>query len=368
MLEDPRIARMARTLVDYSLGVKEGWEVAIVGTTAALPLIQSVCKAAIARGAIPYVLLSTPWLDELLLAEGSEAQLTRTNPYHVRMVKESDAILRILSEENTRSYNNVDAARLGLLKKGAGPVGAGFMERIMAERPHCLTLYPTEAYAQDAEMSLPEFQDFVFKACLLEDETRDPADRWREVSREQQRIVDWLAGKRKIHVEAPGTDLQMSIEGRTFVNSDGKRNFPSGEVFTSPVHETVSGHITFTYPASYNGRSVQDVYLRFDDGRVVEHRAGAGEDYLTAMLDLDDGARKLGEFAIGTNAGVTRITRNTLFDEKIAGTIHCALGNAYPNAGGTNKSAVHWDMVTDMKDGRVTVDGETLYENGQFVI
>ncbi len=367
MLEDPRVARMARVLVEYSLEAQEGWEVAIVGTTAALPLIKSVSHEVILRGAQPYVFISTPWLDELLLKEGNDAQLTRVNPYQMRIVEESDAILRILSDENTRSLNNVDTARLGLLKRGAGPIGAGYMKRIMEGRPHCLTLFPTEAYAQDAEMSLSEFEDFVFRACLLDDD-REPAERWREVSEDQQRIVDWLAGKRQVQVEAPGTDLEMSIEGRVFINSDGKRNFPSGEVFTSPVHETVQGHITFSYPASYNGRSVQGVYLKFENGRVTEHRADTGEDYLNAMLNLDEGARRLGEFAIGTNTGVTRITRNTLFDEKIAGSIHCALGNAYPNAGGTNTSAIHWDMVTDMKEGRVVVDGATLYENGKFVI
>jgi aminopeptidase len=368
MLEDPRIARMARVLVDYSVSVQEGWEVAIVGAPVASPLIKSICREVIAKGAHPYVLYLTPWLEEMLLADGNEAQLTRVNPYSLRMVQESDAIIRILSEENTRSYNNVDPKRLGLLKKGAGPVGSGYMKRIMEGRPHSLTLFPTEAYAQDAEMSLSEFEEFVFKACLLDDPERDAAERWREVSHEQQRIVDWLAGKKNVLIQAPGTNLEMSIVGRTFVNSDGKRNFPSGEVFTSPVHETVRGHITFTYPASYNGRTVQGVYLRFEDGRVVEHSADAGGDYLAAMLDLDEGARKLGEFAIGTNSGVTRITRNTLFDEKIAGTIHCALGNAYPNAGGTNTSAIHWDMVTDMKEGHVIVDGVTLYENGKFVI
>ena len=367
MLDDPRIARMARVLVDYSLGVQGGWEVAIVGTTAALPLVKAVSRVVIERGAHPYVFLSTPWLEELLLAEGNDAQLSRVNPYQLRVAQSSHAILRILSEENTRSHNNVDSARLGLLKKGAGPIGSEYMKRIMDGRPHSLTLFPTEAYAQDAEMSLSEFEEFVFRACLLDDE-RDPADRWREVSRQQQRIVDWLAGKKNLRVEAPGTDLEMSIEGRTFINSDGKRNFPSGEVFTSPVHESVRGHITFSYPASYNGRTVQGVYLKFEDGRVSEHRADAGEDYLSTMLDLDDGARHLGEFAIGTNTGVTRITRNTLFDEKIAGTIHCALGNAYPNAGGTNTSAIHWDMVTDMREGRVLVDGETLYEAGKFAI
>jgi aminopeptidase len=312
-------------------------------------------------------LLEAPGVKDLLLRMGNDDQLRHTDPYRLMMAEQSDAILDILSEENTRAANNVLPARQALTQEARKPIAARSMARITEGRPRCLTLFPTNAYAQDAEMSLAEFEDFVFHACLLDGE-EDPADRWRQVSREQERIVDWLAGKRAVHVEAPGTDLAMSIEGRNFVNSDGKRNFPSGEVFTSPVEDTVRGHITYTYPASYNGRTVQGVKLEFANGKVAQFSAEQGEDYLAAMLDMDEGARKLGEFAIGTNPGVTRITRNTLFDEKIAGTIHCALGHAYPNAGGTNQSAIHWDMVTDMRQGRITVDGETLYENGEFVV
>jgi aminopeptidase len=358
---------MARVLVEYSLGVQPGWLVTVTGSVAALPLIQAVYRHVLRVGANPTVLMETPGTQDLLLREGSDAQLGFVNPYHRYMVENADAILRILSEENTRHQNNIDPARLALSRKALHPVAAAYSGRILMNRPHCLTLFPTEAYAQDAEMSLDEFQEFVFHACLL-DGDEDPADRWRAVSREQQRIADWLAGKRHVHVEAPGTDLAMSIEGRNFVNSDGKRNFPSGEVFTSPVEDSVQGHIAFSYPASYNGRSVQGVKLQFENGIVSAYSAETGEDFLKAMLDLDEGSRKLGEFAIGTNTGVTRITRNVLFDEKIAGTIHCALGNAYPNAGGTNKSALHWDIVTDMHQGRILVDGETLYENGNFVI
>jgi aminopeptidase len=282
------------------------------------------------------------------------------------MVQESDAILRIGSEENTRAANSTSPEKQGLLSKGQGPIGAAFMQRISDNRPHCLTLFPTHAYAQDAEMSLHEFEDFVFHACFLDE--ADPLARWDELSKKQQHIVDWLTGKREVHVQGDGTDLRMSIEGRTFINSDGKRNFPSGEVFTSPVEDSVEGTIFFSYPASHNGRSVGGVRLTFRNGIVTESSADSGEDYLKAMLELDSGASRLGEFAIGTNPNVTRITRNILFDEKIAGTIHCALGNAYPNAGGTNKSAIHWDMVTDMRQGRITADGELLYENGEFVI
>lgn len=367
MLIDPRIARMAKVLVEYSLGVRPGWIVTIDATPAALPLVQAAYIEILRAGGHPYVLLEAPGLKTALLLNASDEQLLQENPYKRLMLERSDAVLTIVGEENTRQFSNIDPARQGLLSKGQGALGAIRMQRIMEGRPGCLTLFPTHAYAQDAEMSLEEFEDFVFHACLL-DGDEDPAERWLGVSRMQQRIVEWLAGKREVRIQAPGTDLTMSIEGRTFINSDGKRNFPSGEVFTSPVEDSVEGTIAFTYPTSYNGRSVQGVHLRFERGRVVEHSAEVGEDFLSAMLAVDEGAARLGEFAIGTNPGVTRITRNVLFDEKIAGTIHCALGNAYPNAGGTNKSAIHWDIVTDMRQGRITADGELLYENGDFVI
>lgn len=367
MLTDPRIARMATVLVEYSLGVQPGWMVTIDSTTGAIPLVQAVYSEVLKAGGHPFVLLDTPGARTMLMRQGSDEQLLFGNPYKQLMLERSDAVLTILGETNTRAANSVDPSRQGLLGKGEGGLGALRMQRIADNRPGCLTLFPTSAYAQDAEMSLSEFEDFVFHACLLDGED-DPADRWKEVSREQQRAVDWLAGKCEVHVVGPNTDLRMSIEGRTFVNSDGKRNFPSGEVFTSPVESTVRGHISFTYPTSYRGRSVQGVKLTFEEGRVTQFSAETGEDFLAAMLGLDEGASRLGEFAIGTNPGVTRITRNVLFDEKIAGTIHCALGAAYPNAGGTNKSAIHWDIVTDMREGRITVDGATLYENGAFVI
>ena len=367
MLVDPRIARMAKVLVEYSLEVQPGWIVTINTSTAALPLVQAVYRSVLEAGAHPYVLLDSPASREMLLRFGSTEQLTHVDPYRLWMLDKSDAVLDIAAEENTRALSNIVPERQALFQQGRKPLLARSMERITEGRPRCVTLFPTNAYAQDAEMSLAEFEEFVFRACLL-DGDEEPAERWRQVSREQQRIVDWLAGKRHVHVEGPGTDLTMSIEGRNFVNSDGKRNFPSGEVFTSPVEDSVRGHITFSYPASHAGRTVRGVRLRFDEGRVTEHSAEQGEDYLATMLKLDEGASRLGEFAIGTNPGVDRITRNVLFDEKMAGTIHCALGSAYPHAGGTNKSAMHWDMVTDMRQGRVTVDGVTLYENGQFVI
>jgi aminopeptidase len=210
LLLDPRIVKMAQVLVGYSLGVQRGWVVTVSATPAALPLVQAVCREVIVAGAHPYVLLEAPGVREILLQHGNDDQLTRVDPYQMLMVEHSDAILRIKSEDNTRSTSNVDPARQGLYQKGSQPVGAAFMQRIMDNRPHCLTLYPTNAYAQDAEMSLTEWEDFVFRACLLDGDD-DPVARWLQVSREQQHIVDWLDGKKSVQVEAPGTDLRMSI-------------------------------------------------------------------------------------------------------------------------------------------------------------
>ena len=229
------------------------------------------------------------------------------------------------------------------------------------------TLFPTNAAAQDAEMGLGEFEDLVYGACLPD--LDDPIGHWKRFSAWQQRIVEWLKGKKRVHVIGPGTDLRLSIEGRPFINCDGKANMPDGEVFTSPVEGSVEGHVHYTYPAVYRGREVTNVRLRLEKGRVVEATADKGEEFLLKTLDIDEGARVPGEFAIGTNKGVTRFMRQTLFDEKIAGTFHMALGASIPVSGGTNVSAVHWDMVCDLRQGgEIRVDGELLHKDGKFVI
>src|SRR5258708_1229495 len=229
------------------------------------------------------------------------------------------------------------------------------------------TLYPTAAYAQDAEMSLHEFEEFVFDVCFLNDV--DPIARWKEVSVQQQRLVDWLAGRKQVHILGSHTDLRLSIEGRVFINSDGKRNFPSGEFFTGPVENSANGVIQFDRPSSYNGRTIEGVRLVFRAGKVVEASARQGQQYLESMLELDAGARYLGEFAFGNNPGVVRATRNTLFDEKMGGTVHLALGNSYPETGGLNKSALHWDMVCDLRQqGEVWFDDVLFLKDGRHLI
>jgi aminopeptidase len=228
------------------------------------------------------------------------------------------------------------------------------------------TLHPTQAFAQDAEMSLREFEDFVYKGCLVHEP--DPIKAWKKISREQQRIVDWLNKARKIHVVGPDTDLKLEVTGRKWVNCDGHQNFPDGEVFTGPIEDSLNGHIRYTYPACIYGREVEDVRLQFKDGKVVKATAAKNEEFLLKMLETDKGARYVGEFSFGTNYGIQRFTKNTLFDEKIGGTIHLAVGKGFPESGSKNKSAIHWDMVCDLRDGgEVRVDGTLFLKDGKIL-
>jgi aminopeptidase len=229
------------------------------------------------------------------------------------------------------------------------------------------TLFPTNAYAQDAEMSLSEYEDFVYGACMPDAD--DPVGYWRRFSAWQEKIVQWLKGKEQVHIVGPETDLRLNIAGRTFINSDGRHNMPSGEVFTGPVEESVEGHVRFSYPAIYQGREVTGVRLWFEGGRVVKASADKNEEFLIQTIDTDEGSHYLGEFAIGTNTGITRFTKQILFDEKIGGSFHIALGAGYLETGSVNESAIHWDMICDLRDGgEIWVDGELLYQNGRFAI
>jgi aminopeptidase len=231
----------------------------------------------------------------------------------------------------------------------------------------CGTLFPTNAYAQDADMSLTEFEDFVYQTMYAD--VDDPVGRWKEIHKRQQLWVDWLKDKRHVRVKGPHVDLSLSIEGRPFINSDGRRNMPSGELFTSPVEESVSGWVEFTFPAVYQGRQVEGVHLEFEEGRAVKASAKKNEAFLLEMLNSDPGARYLGEWAIGTNYMIDRFIKNILFDEKIGGTFHLALGRGYPETGSGNESAIHWDMICDMRDGgEIIVDDELFYQSGEFKI
>lgn len=364
---DPRVAKMADTIVGYCLDLKPNDTFLIAGPPAAAPLIRETYRAALHAGAHPIVRLSLPGLDEILYAEGSPEQLQFLPQTLLDETETLNARLVIQAAENTKSLSGVDPQRIALRQSALGRIGRRLMQRSAAGdlRP-CLTLFPTEAHAQDAEMSLESYADFVFGACLLD--RPDPAEGWRSVRTEQQRIADYLMAHDRIHIVAPGTDVNYRVAGRTWINSDGKRNFPSGEVFTGPIEDSVEGVVRFSYPAIYNGREVEDVRLVFEAGKVVEATAARGQDFLHAMLDTDPGARFLGEVAFGLNYGIQRFTRNILFDEKIGGTMHMALGRSYPDSGGKNDSAIHWDLICDLRLGQVTADGELCYRDGKFVV
>jgi aminopeptidase len=255
-----------------------------------------------------------------------------------------------------------------MFQKARSEIMKTFLQRAAkGEMRWTYAMFPTNAYAQDAEMGLAEYEDFVYNACL--GDVNDPIGYWKRFSATQQKIVDWLKGKKRVRITAPETDLRFSIEGRTFINCSGHENMPDGEVFTGPVENSMNGQVYFSYPTIENGREVTGVRLWFENGRVVKATADKNEDFLIKTLDTDEGARRVGEFAFGTNKGITRFTRQILFDEKIGGSFHMALGASYPETGGINESAIHWDMICDMRQGgKVTVDGELLYQNGNFVI
>jgi aminopeptidase len=264
--------------------------------------------------------------------------------------------------------SNVDPSKIVLRSQAQTELMKTFMQRSASGALRWVTtLFPTDAHAQDAEMSLSEYEDFVYGACMPN--LADPVAYWRSLSAWQQRIVEWLQGKEHVRVVGPNTELELSIAGRTFINSDGKNNMPSGEVFTGPVEDSVEGHVTFSYPAIYQGREVTGVQLWFEEGAVVKASAQKNEEFLLKTLDTDEGSRTVGEFAIGTNEGIKAFTSQILFDEKISGSFHMALGAGYPETGSKNESAIHWDMICDLReDGRIWVDEVLLYKNGRFVV
>jgi len=367
-MADIRVEKLADVLVNYSVTVQPGDKVAIQGDTAASPLLRAVYAKVLQAGGHPLLIPSLPGTEELLYRYASDEQLQHV-PEPIKLIIETyDVRIRIAGAENTRALSNVDPAKTVLRSRAQTDLMRTYMQRSASGELRWVgTLFPTNAYAQDADMSLGEYEDFVYGACMPD--LDDPVGYWRRFSAWQQRIVDWLKDKKRVHVIGPETDLRLSIAGRPFINSDGRSNMPSGEVFTSPVEDSVEGHVRFSYPAIYGGREVTGVRLWFEGGTVVRATADKNEDFLIRTLDTDAGSRRAGEFAIGTNEGITRFTRQMLFDEKINGSFHMALGAGFPEAGSENESAIHWDMLCDLRDGgEIWVDDQLLYKDGEFVV
>ncbi|MCH7813652.1 MAG: aminopeptidase [Planctomycetes bacterium] len=370
-MHDSRLDKLARVLVSYSTEVKKGDVVQIRGNSVAEPLIVAILKEVVKAGGQPLIRMMPNEAEEILCRLGSEAQLVYVSPLTRREFSGIDVSIGMWADANTRALSSIDPGIQQLRAKAKKPILATFLKRAALKGPGRLrwvgTQYPCQASAQDAEMSLSQYADFVFRAGLLH--LPNPAAAWKKVHTAQQRLVDRLNRARELRFVAPGgTDLRVAVKGRKWINCCGKENFPDGEVFTGPIEDATEGTVRYTFPAVYAGREVQDVVLTFKAGKVVDARAGKGEDFLFKMMDQDRGGRILGEIAIGTNYSIKRFTRNTLFDEKIGGTFHAALGAAYPETGGTNKSGLHWDMVCDLrKGGRIEVDGEAIMKNGRFL-
>jgi len=365
---DPRLERWADVLVDYSVRVQSGQTVAIQGGVAAEPLLRQLYRAVVDRGAFPIMVPDLSGLGAVLLGQGNDEQIRYISPVERFLREEVDVSIRVMADTNTKALSAVDPSRQTLFQSARTELFQTFMRRAAeGSLRWVLTLYPTEAYAQDADMASEDHAAFVFAACKLDQP--DPVAAWQTQSAENQRLIDWLAGKREVRLRGPDTDLTLSIEGRSWINAEGRRNFPDGEIFTGPVENATTGHVRFSFPAVTAGREVHDVRLRFEQGKVVDASAGRNEDYLLQTLDTDLGARFLGEFAFGTNFDITRFTKNILFDEKIGGTVHMAVGSGYPDTGSRNTSAVHWDMICDLRQGgEVDVDGEPFLRDGRFVI
>ncbi|MCD4685571.1 MAG: aminopeptidase [Anaerolineae bacterium] len=361
-------AKLARVLTHYCVPIAPGQLVVVMTSTAAEPLIEALLAAVMERGGHLETRLQTTNSREVFMARATDAHMAYVSPVYMAQGEHIDVLFRIDAPHNTKALSTVDPLWVARRRKALQPYQDVYQRRVEAgDIRYCISVWPTLALAQDAEMGFLEYTAFFFKAAGLNRD--DPVAYWQALRDQQQRLVQWLAGKTHVEVRGPGIDMTFDFGGRMWVSCHGDGNFPDGEIYTSPVDDSVNGHVEFNLPTIYAGREVTGVRLTFKDGVVVEASAEKGEDFLLAQLAADEGAKRLGEFAIGTNWGVDRVTGNTLLNEKMGGTIHMALGGALEPAGGINQSVIHWDMVHDMRDGgEVWVDGTLFYKAGEFQV
>ena len=377
-MRDQRLDKLANVLTAYSIGVKPGQLVRLQGEPVGMPLMEAIYESLIRAGAHVTFQGTPNRFEEIFFEHAGDEQLEHVSPFLQFTVEHIDASIGLWAETNTKALSNVDPARQAKASSARKPIFKTFMERAASGALNwCGTLFPTSASAQDAEMSLREYEDFVFNAGHLDKD--DPVAEWQAIEKRQQQVVDYLEGSKEVRFETPnGTDLLVNVEGSTWINCCGHENFPDGEVFTGPnlnaADGGVNGIVRYSFPAVHHGREVHDIEFTFRKGRVVDAKASKNQDFLIQMLDQDQGARSLGEIAIGTNYNITRYTKNTLFDEKIGGTFHAAVGAGYPESGNSNESGLHWDMVCDLRPtdgpgsgGTITVDGEVISRDGRFI-
>jgi aminopeptidase len=366
-MSDSRHAKLAEVLVGFSTQIRQGELVTIEATALGAPVVRELYRQVLAAGAHPLPRIALESMTESLLELGSDKQLAWENPARADDIETADVRIVLEGPTNTKRLSGVDPERHAKHERASERLRNRYLERAAAgELRWVLTALPTEAGAQDASMSLAQYEDFVYGAGFLDDP--DPLARWHEFGGRIDRVAEFLGDKSELRILAEGTDLRLVTAGRTWIRAKGNENFPDGEVFTAPLETSVEGAIRFTYPAVFRAHEVDDVRLRFENGEVVEASAARGEAFLRKMIGLDEGARRVGEFAFGLNDAVPLFTKNILFDEKIGGTVHLALGTAYPESGGLNRSALHWDMICDLRTGsEVYADGELVYRDGAFL-
>lgn len=370
-MRDPRLDRLADVLVRYSTRVKPGDLVEIKSAPVAMPLIGAVYEAVLKAGGNPFLTARPEELEEALVRHGTDQQLAFTNPLDLQRMQTVDVHIGLWADENTKFMGRMDPRKIALRGQARKPVMNTFMQRAGSGALRwCGTMYPTNASAQDADMSLSDYEAFVFEAGLLH--LPDPVAAWAKIHETQKSLCEWLNTRKEVRFHVPpadghdGTDLRVGVAGSTWINCAGHENFPDGEVFAGP--RGVDGHVNYTFPGVYQGREVEGIRLAFKAGRVVDASAKKNEAFLLAMLDQDEGARNLGEIAIGTNYAIKDFSKNTLFDEKIGGTFHAACGAGYPESGNDNVSGLHWDMVCDLrKGGTIAADGEIFHRDGRFI-
>ena len=363
---DSRTENLAKLCVQYSLDVKPKDKVFIQGNVLAFPLMKELYRECLLGDAYPTIIPSLD-VEYIFLKYAKEHQLSFVPPFQKFLVKDTDVAIRISCEPNPKRLTNINPEKIRIVQASKKEIMEIFLKRMAEGKLKGVVLpYPINDQAQEAAMSLEEYEDFVFNSCFVD--KKDPVTEWKKIHKHQEKICEFLNRVSKIHIVGENTDLLLNVKGRKWINCSGKLNMPDGEVYTGPVENSANGTVRFTYPGIVAGREVEDITLTFKDGKVVKATAVKGDELLQQMLKIK-GADRIGEVAIGTNYGITQFTKNMLFDEKMGGTIHIALGASFPESGGVNKSAIHWDILKDMKkDGEIYADNKLFYKNGKFLI
>ena len=353
-MEDSRIGKLAKLVVEYCVNVKPDDDVIIFGSTEGEEFIEELYKQIILKGANPLVRMHLKDVDYFFFKHANKKQLMHFPKHWFDALKKANAHITVETDFNTRELSSCDPRKIKIREKALEPIGD-----LVLKKRYVIVSYPCPAYAIEADMSLDEWKDFVFSSCLID---------WKKLARKYTRLAKHFSNGGEVHLIGENVDLKFSIKNKNAVYDDGKENMPGGEVFMAPVRESMNGWIRFEYPSIYDGREIRNIYLEFKNGKVVRSSASKNQNMLRIALTADRNASYVGEFGIGVNPNIKRFTNNLLFDEKISGTIHLALGYAYRENGGGNDSVIHWDLVKDMKKAKIILDGKIVQENGKWKI